>query len=1017
MSRRAPQLVYRGPAPDDSDPTVAEMQAVIPEDAQGLPTFGSIFDNDRAGSGGESGAGSAARITTTGRFSNVVLKPDALERRRWLMMYRDTDVEMEFVTFSNRSPWPFPFVTLVCVLNSIMLYVGPLPHWGTLVASATWVLLLPFVVLLSTTLRRRLPERFAASDRSRALFIEHAVIPVFAVSVVFLILASVRCPLWLPFHVSTTFGDSFHIFHRDVDPVSGRAHVLDMMLDMQSIMFIPMCTTPRVTTAAVYLVASCAAGIVIISKFTVVRSDFGVNLFAAELVLKTIASLLLLGGWEWDRRCHFEICVQAFRQSRQMHLLVARLHQHIDAALPFGCAAPASTSIVDTRYSADDAAIVTLQIVLPPIVTVAMGNANAARVREECEWRLMVLRCLVDACDRQCPQVGASRVSAMGNEVIVTVGLFARTANTQPPSSRSVLHTSSVSPSVRACAFATGVMRAFRAEYRRRLPDDMDDAPALRIGLDVGCVEAVVPHGTLSVLVSGRAVRGAEVLASMAMPGSALLTGEVRAAVSGHFSTTELHRLRVAGRTTAVSMLGQQFSELHLTPDALRQSMSPEQSGASRSDPLPAIPRSRRQELKALLRVDPADAAAMESYACSSQRFADPDVERDYLMHETNTSLTRYVGPVLALLACVALIATYYAHGSGINVAEWCCLAASGGVSLAAVYVVHHGNMSQAVQIAVRMGMILLAFPLFLLSTMFHDPFFDFVRFRAPLIMAPAGIALTNIAPSKMPAVLDAVVRIVVHRMCLFVFIGFTPQRNSAFLACSEFVVALGTFLVIRSRNRSEYVDYAIADQQRFLWSRAHALVEEMLSQLLPVRVASRITASPTATAAQDMHFTNAIVVCITARLRTQTTAGSAAARHEMSRPSAGSSSSENCGPEEQRHSVSAMQYDLQVRSLLQAMPSIAAGTAHLRRHGTRWVIVANLDDTGVASETIDTETLQQEIDDVKRELAFTGGDALCFAAAIRAGVVVGGVLGERAARGFVAIGPALDAAVAAVAA
>jgi hypothetical protein len=181
MSRRAPQMVYRGPSPDDSDPTVVEMQAVIPE---GLPTFGSVFDNERARSSGESGAGSAARMTTTGRFSNVVLKQDALERRRWLMMYRDTDVEMEFVTFSNRSPWPFPFVTLVCVLNTIMLYVGPLPHWGSLVASAAWALLLPFVVLLSTTVRRRLPERFAASDRSRALFIEHAVIPVFAVSVV-----------------------------------------------------------------------------------------------------------------------------------------------------------------------------------------------------------------------------------------------------------------------------------------------------------------------------------------------------------------------------------------------------------------------------------------------------------------------------------------------------------------------------------------------------------------------------------------------------------------------------------------------------------------------------------------------------------------------------------------------------------------------------------------------------------------------------------------------------------------
>jgi hypothetical protein len=598
----------------------------------------------------------------------------------------------------------------------------------------------------------------------------------------------------------------------------------------------------------------------------------------------------------------------------------------------------------------------------------------------------------------------------MGNEVLVAIELFvphaliASTLRTPQTSSDSA-----ASACLRACAFTVTLIRSFRAVYRRQFPDADDDPPALRIGIDSGPAEAVVPRGCLSVLVSGSAVRGAATLAAMAMPGSALLTGEVRAAVSGHFSTTELHRLRVAGRTTAVSMLGQQFGQVDDIAPA-----EPTFDSDSMASSEPSAVNSLQRELNAILADDPSNKGELTGNMLCSESFADPDVERDYLMHENNTSLTRYLGPVLMLLAVCTVCGAYYAEGASMNAAEWTCAAASAAVALAALYVVHRGRMSQRKQIAVRLSIMAVAYPLLMLSAYFHHPFFDYVRFRMAALLAPVGFGLDALVPSRLPAVVNAIVCLLVRRMCVFVFTGRTFRPQMLSMSITEFASILVTYQVIRSRNRWQYVDYAIARHAKDSWTRARLIIEEMLAQLLPAHLAQQIAQEDSMSSASSgdacptLISGNAAVYSVSLRAQAEDSAPLGGESKVLSSPTTSNSDDSADGVRERECAHDRSRPHETLWAALRAMPSVESGAVHLQPHGPRFLLFCNL--VNDAQKAADLGEFESELNDAQCGVAAAfGAHAVVFSNAQSNGPLCGGIAGTRAAKGFVAVGPTVD--------
>jgi class 3 adenylate cyclase len=921
--------------------------------------------------------------STAVTLSEAALQSGALERRRWLMMYRDPEVEAEFVTFSNRSPWPFPFMVFLSVANLALLYVNPLRDWGVLPACACWVLLVPAAVILSSTCQRLRPAGLTVSARSRAAFIEHAVMPVFALAVIFLIYASVRRPLRFAFHIASSFSDAFDIFRKDVNPATGRDSYPIVLLDLHLIMLMPMCTLPRFTTAFPSLLIACVAGCVIVYTATTPQDDDERWICIVELIVKTMASLILLGGWEWDRRRHFEVCVRTFRQSRQINFLVARLYRHIRTALPLGCALPSNHS-VDPRYSADGAVIIALRLAVSPArILVETPIMAAAR---DMTRRLTLIRCLADVCDRRGAPLGVSRFAAMGDEVLMATGLF-------DPRAPATSFTNS--PGVRACAFAAEIHRAFRVECRAAFPEDESDSPAVSIGVDTGAVIATVPYASceaLTAIVSGRPVRGAEMLAGVALPGSVLVSGAVHDAIREHYSVTELHCVQLAGRTTRVCLLGQPLSSESDEPTTSLRSLESDPSAtpsfaATRSDRSVFVLRSGRERLDTLLQTrSTVHVARMTGNMFTTESFEDPDVEKDYLMHETNSSLTRYVGPGTGLLCCVFVIAAYFSNGDGLQAAEWICVTMAACVSALTLAVVHRGRMAQCTQIAVRWSLLFGVVPLLFLTTFFHETFFDMVRFRMHVILTPVGVALMGIVPSRMPVTLDAVLRIVSFRFCTAVFVGITPSAGLVSFAITDFAVQVTSLLVFRSRNRWAYVDYAIAKHAKVTWTATRLAIEEMLAHLLPKEVAQQITQFKP----DEVTASHATVVCLSVWCADDENPETHAADVTMV---------EECNP--------ACSHDVHIRTILQTMPSVASGAVHVQQHGSRWLLFGNLGDE---FDCVDTDELREEVAEA----------ALRITVAIKTtritvhqfeGMLSGAVVGHVAARMFVAVGPALDEA------
>jgi class 3 adenylate cyclase len=928
-------------------------------------------------------------------FSGVVLSSEALDRRQWLMLYRDPDVEAEFVIFSNRSPWAFPFVVFLCILNALILYVGGLRHWGMLAASASFSVLVPPAALFTSAARRWLPKSLVASAKTRAMFIEHAVMPVFAVGIVFIVLASVQRPGHTSFHVAATFRDALDVFRKDTDPVSGKSSFADVMLDMQMMFFVTIATTPRVTTALPYLVFACGMGCLVVYKASESFSPVEKDLYACELVLKGAVTALLLAGWEWDRRRHFEVCVRTFQRSRQIMALVQRLHGDVSAALPLGCVLPANG--MDARYASSDAVVLALQIHLPVLDILQSHDATES----ECLRRLTTLRCLVAACDKQGAKLGASRFAAMGDEVLAAVGLF------DTPAAAALR-----SPGVRACLFATYVVRAFRVAYRRQHPDDSQDPPSLRIGIDSGAVEAMIPYGScqsLSAIVCGRAVRGAETLAGLAMPGTALVSSDVRASVREHFLTTELHRLRVAGRQTAVSLLGHQFSTgprpLSTSGDHQDDSVTDMERTPDSSISIPA--HTRRDELHSLLAADPRSKGQLVGNMLCSERFADADVEQDYLMHETNSSMTRYLAPAMAILACASLCVAYYMEGSRMNGPEWACVSTAGLISLVALYIVHRGRMTQRRQIAVRwsIGVIVAAFVT--VSAYFHDVFYDYVRFRMNVFITPIGVGLHGIVPSRLPVVVDVTVRMAMFRFTSAVFVGRSIDVHFLPLYIVEATTMVMSYQLVRSRNRWAYVDYAIAAHAKASYARARQIIQEMLAQLMPAHVAEQIVRSSTAEAPPALLTSDAVILCLIVRSRDEDTPRVFVARASPTQPCAVSFPQPGATLEDTQHAADQARADAATWHLLRGMPTVASGAVHLQRHGSRWLLFVGLRDEPSSGVL---ETLRDELADVERNL-ITSGSVLSWAIVQSEGRLAGGIVGADAAKGFAAVGPAVDGA------
>jgi hypothetical protein len=196
--------------PIDTEGDAISSNNDFPPAAHGaLPTFQPVPSDTPLEPDADRHSGDETSRSSTGRFNNVVLSVHALKRRRWVMTYVDPLVETEFILFSNRSPWPFPFIVTLCALNASLLYFGPMPDPCVLGVACVWLALAPAAILFSETARKYLPPRFVVTDKTRALFIEHAVMPALLVTCVLTVTASSRNPAKFASHKGFSWHDVF----------------------------------------------------------------------------------------------------------------------------------------------------------------------------------------------------------------------------------------------------------------------------------------------------------------------------------------------------------------------------------------------------------------------------------------------------------------------------------------------------------------------------------------------------------------------------------------------------------------------------------------------------------------------------------------------------------------------------------------------------------------------------------------------------------------------------------------
>jgi hypothetical protein len=230
-----------------------------------------------------------------------------------------------------------------------------------------------------------------------------------------------------------------------------------------------------------------------------------------------------------------------------------------------------------------------------------------------------------------------------------------------------------------------------------------------------------------------------------------------------------------------------------------------------------------------------------------SERFVDHDVERDYRAFETNALVTRHIGPVLAVILCGVLVVEHYATGDAVSVTEGLVILLAALVALCVEMVVYRGAMSQRVQIIVRMTIFLVFVPLCAASAFFHDNFFSVVRLRTSSLFIPAAFAMAGITPSSLPALLDGVLRVAFFRLSERAFIGITLSLQSTIsLGLAELFTGVGIVLAVRARNRSQFADFATAQQSQLAWANARQTVHNQFTRLVPPRIAARFT-DPTA--------------------------------------------------------------------------------------------------------------------------------------------------------------------------
>jgi class 3 adenylate cyclase len=992
-----------------------------------------------------------SRPPPAGRFSDVVLRDGALERRPWLMKYRDPAVEDEFVIFGHRSPWPFPFIVSLVIVDTLLYYLATSSDPFTLCIAILYLLLTPAAVLMSETARKYLPASMVVSERTRALFIEHVMMPVHVAGCILTTLASSRHPLYFAYFRDFTWSRFFDFAAEDVGaaPTSGTplvSHdaggvpqfIRDHYLEMNVLLTIPIATTPRISTAGPWLALALAGILTALYNATEGLTTEMKIAYTLDIGTRGVVAGILLTAWEWDRRRHFETCVRALRHTRHIALLVDRLRQHVDATRPAGCSRQrynelqltvggTVTRASDLFYAVSDAAVVTVRVVADAM----RGDTQEATCCAQ--WHFT--NCLAEACDQVAVSFGATRFTCRSLEVSLVFGLFAAPgkdatigAFDEFPEHR-LEAGETTTECLRACNFVANIARAFRASYRRRFPDDADDPPSLRIGIDTGPIEAVMPssaaRASLTLLVTGRPVRGAETLSGLAMPGSALISGEVRSVVSGHFYSTELHRLRVAGRSTSVSILGLQFVDVE-EASVMSGSLSNTHT------------RSVENSIEASNRVsaDPAQPWAFiganealegdpNCIARCSGKFADPDVEREYLAFESNAFIMRHVSTVVCIMECATLAIGYYATGSPMSYIEWILLAGAVSVALAMEAIIFRGNMSQCTQIAIRVATFYIFAPMYMAIAYFHRDFFSIVRIRQPVMGLLLGYGMTGITPSTFPAIIDSLMRLVAIRIFERAFVGlYVDVRSTVVLSVMLVAVDIVMIQALRMRNRSHFADYCASQRVHLAWTQARVEVQERLARLVPARTA-KFLADPTVTfdCATSVFFVHNAVMML---MEVDVSAASATASPSVTMTTVNSTSgpltsspggdrmesvnSYRSGVSTEAPCSETLDAALDVLTVLHTVPEVATGDIAVLRYGSAWLLVTNLENQN--SSALAKDVLLRATDDVKTAMAAShDGRRISVDTSLLEGPLAGGLIGSTTGRTFVAVGPVIDRA------
>jgi class 3 adenylate cyclase len=933
------------------------------------------------------------------RFSAAVLTRDALVRRWWSMHYADPAVETEFLIFSHRSPWPLPVLATSSVALGVLFYLGPLRDIMMLAWITLYLCLWLVAILTTDTWRQFAPcKALIVSDRARALIIEHVVMPVAALTTVCLVLVTWRHPVAYAYHREFSWVATFSFSADNMTGVNPPS-VADYLLDMGAIHILPLATTPRVLTAFPWLVVTViGAGAVLFTTNKDVPLHVEV-LYLSELIVKAVVVAVLLLGWEWDRRRHFEACVRNMRQSRDALRIVRRLQRHVDAVLPLGCPAPAKC-VTDVRYASDDAAIVTVQLVEATPSDAFASGVNIDTTDEQSSLRqLRELNCLVDACDSAARTLRGARYSGCSGEIHMAFGLFHHDAIVKLDDNGDRVQGAAETcargdTALHACVFATLVRRTFRSLHRRRFPDSLSEPPPLRIGIDAGAVAAVVPGGGggggawLSALVAGRPAVGAATLATLAMPGTTLVSADVRTPADGHFNTTELHRSRIAGRVTSVAMLGQQFAPIISPPDGRRCSASmiadttaSESSGLISAFEMPLAIRDALPELQGTL--------------VWNLRFADPDVELAYRAFETNESRARHSASVVAIILCVALAAAYFVTGSPMSAWQWLSWSLAVIVAICVGAVTYRGQMSQREQILVKLALNLLFKPFFILTAFFHADFFNPVRTHTATLVITLGMGMLGITPSAYPVVLDTTLRAVVLRLCERGMVGLTlGLQQTLVLIFSDVFTASGLIQLMRMRNREHFADVTAAERTHLTSAAVQIRVSQQLTRLMPAVIAQRFAQPRTdVTFEPSITFTPAaVVIAVTCVPSSEDTAG------------------ESVTPAGQKCPLPADSALLRELTVFQGIAEVASGAVTLQRHGERWLLFGDLNPAATPSST--EATMLHVAQEVRQRLIDALNDeAVDISVTLHIGPLAGGVMGATSSRTFVGVGSVVKAA------